>query len=166
MLSDRLVRMIQNHADELTGALVADLQSNPRTAAYHQLSREAIHHRTYHVYKDLGLWLNSKAEEDIESNYTKLGKERQAEGIPLSEIVYALTLTKYRLRDYIRVSGLADSAMDLYQALELQRLLGHFFDKAIYYTVRAYERSAKFQEVAGVRSGRARSVTQPPACSS
>ena len=149
MLSDRLVRTIENHADELTRALIADLQSNPRTTAYHQLSREAIHHRTYHVYKDLGLWLNSKAEKDIESNYTKLGKEREAEGIPLSEVVYALTLTKYHLRDYIRISGLADSAMDLYQALDLQRLLGQFFDKAIYYTVRAYERSARFQEVAG-----------------
>jgi hypothetical protein len=155
MLSDRLVRMIESHADELTRALVEDLQSNPRTAAYHHLSRNAIHHRTYHVYKDLGLWLNTKAEEDIESNYTKLGKEREAEGIPLSEVVYALTLTKYHLRDFIRVSGLANSAMDLYQALELHRLLGQFFDKAIYYTVRAYERSAKFQKVAGaVQEGR------------
>jgi len=153
MLSDRLVRMIENHADELTKALVEDLQSNPRTASYHRLSREALHHRTYHVYKDLGLWLNSKAEEDIEANYTKLGKEREAEGVPLSEVVYALTLTKYHLRDYIQVSGLVDSAVDLYQTLELQRLLGQFFDKAIYYTVRAFERSAKFQGIADAFQG-------------
>ena len=148
MLSDRLVRMIEQHADELTRALVEDLQSNPRTASYHRLSHETLRYRTYHVYKDLGLWLNSKAEEDIEANYTKLGKEREAEGVPLCEVVCALTLTKYHLRDYIRVSGLVDSAVDLYQALEFQRLLGQFFDKAIYYTVRAYERSAKFQEIA------------------
>jgi hypothetical protein len=149
MLSDRLVRMIEQHADELTRALVEDLRSNPRTASYHRLSRETIHNRTYHVYKDLGLWLSSKAEEDIEANYTELGKQREAEGIPLSEVVYALTLTKYHLRDYIRVSGLADSAIDLYQALELQRLVGQFYDKAVYYTVRAYERSANFQQTAG-----------------
>jgi len=153
MLSDRLVRMIESHAAELTSALVEDIRSNPRTASYHRLSTEAIQHRTYHVYKDLGSWLNNKAEEDIESNYTRLGKEREAEGIPLSEVVYALVLTKYHLRDYIRVSGLTNSAMDLYQALELQRLLGQFFDKAIYYTVRAYERSAKFQEVASAAQG-------------
>ena len=84
MLSDRLIRMIEHHADELTRALVEDLQSNPRTASYHRLSREAIHDRTYHVYKDLGLWLNSKAEGDIEASYTELGKEREAEGIPIS----------------------------------------------------------------------------------
>jgi len=147
MLSDRLVRMIEHHAEELTRALVENLQSNPRTVSYHRLSREALHTRTYHVYKDLGLWLNSKAEEDIEATYTELGKKREAEGVPISEVVYALTLTKYHLRDYIRAAGLVDSAVDLYQEQELHRLLGHFFDKAIYYTVRAYERAANFQEV-------------------
>jgi len=148
MLSDRLVRMIEHHADELTRGLVEDLRSNPRTASYHKFSREAIQLRTYHVYKDLGLWLNSKAEEDIEARYTKLGNQREAEGVPLSEVVYALTLTKYHLRDYIRVAGLADSAVDLYQSLELQRRLGQFFDKAVYYTVRAYERSANLVQTA------------------
>ncbi len=149
MLSDRLIRMIEHHADELTRALVGDIQSNPRTASYHRLSREAIHDRAYHVYKDLGLWLNSKAEEDIEASYTELGKEREAEGIPISQVVFALTLTKYHLRDYIRAAGLVDSAMDLYQALELQRMLGQFFDKAIYYTVSAYERAANRKEATG-----------------
>jgi len=151
MLSDRLVRLIEHHADELTRALVEDLHTNPRTVSYHRFSREAIQQRTYNVYKDLGLWLNSKAEEEIEARYTGLGKQREAEGIPLSEVVYALTLTKYHLRDYIRVAGLVDSAIGLYQALEFQRLLGQFFDKAIYYTVRAYERAANFEAAAGAR---------------
>jgi len=149
MLSDRLVRMIEQHADELTRALVENLHSNSRTASYHRLSREAIHDRIHNVYKNLGLWLNSKAEEDIEARYSELGKEREAEGIPLSEVVYALILTKYHLRDYIRAAGLVDSAVELYQEQELQRVLGHFFDKAIYYTVRAYEHAAAHKEGAG-----------------
>jgi hypothetical protein len=141
--------MIEHHADELTRALVEDLRSNPRTPSYHRLSRETLHDRTYHVYKDLGLWLNSKAEEDVEANYTELGKKREAEGVPISELVYALILTKYHLRDYIRAAGLVDSAVDLYQEQELHRLLGRFFDKAIYYAVRAYERATNPREVAG-----------------
>ena len=149
MLSDRLVRMIEHHAEELTRALVDDLQSNPRTASYHRLSREAIHDRTYHVYKDLGLWLNSKAEEDIEASYTELGKERAAEGIPISQVIFALTLTKYHLRDYIRAAGLVDSAVELHQEQELHHVLGQFFDKAICYTIRAYERAADHKEGIG-----------------
>jgi hypothetical protein len=147
--------MIESHADELTRALVENLQSNARTASYRRLSREELHDRTYHVYKDLGAWLSSKAEKDIEANYSELGNKREAEGIPLHEVVYALILTKYHLRDYIQAAGLVDSAVDLYQEQELHRLLGHFFDKAIYFTVRAYERKANLREVArAVKSAR------------
>ena len=148
MLSDRLIRMIEHHADELTHALVEDLQTNSHTASYHRLSQEALHSRTYDVYKNLGLWLGSKAEGDVEAAYTALGRKRLTERIPISEVVYALILTKYHLRDYIQSAGLVDSAVDLYQEQELHRLLGHFFDKAIYYTVRAYERVASLQEAA------------------
>jgi len=150
MLSDRLIRMIEHHADELTRGLVVDLRSNTRTPSYHRLSREAIHNRTYNVYKNLGLWLGSKAQEDIEAAYTELGEKRQAEGILISEVVYALILTKFHLRDYIRAAGLLDSAVDLYQALEFQLLVGRFFDKAIYYTIRAFERAESLREVTAV----------------
>lgn len=153
MLSDRLVRLIELHADELTRALVEDLQTNSHTAGYHRLSREAVHDRAYHVYKNLGSWLGSKAEEEIEAAYTELGLERAAEGIPINEVVYALILTKYHLRDYIRAAGLIDSAMDLYQALEFQRMLGQFFDKAIYYTVKAFERAESLRETTGAVHG-------------
>jgi len=150
MLSDRLIRMIELHEDELTRALVEDLHANTHTPSYHRLSREAIRDRTYNVYKNLGLWLGNKAEEDIEAAYTGLGKARDAEGIPVSEVVYALILTKFHLRDYIRAAGLIDTAMDLYQTLEFQLLVGHFFDKAIYYTVRAFECAESLREMAGV----------------
>lgn len=149
MLSDRLVRMIESHAEELTRALVQNLQSNPRTQSYQRFSREAVHHRTYDVYRNLGMWLNSKAEADIEARYTELGNKRENEGTPLSEVIYALILTKYHLRDYIRSAGLVDSAVDLYQEQELHRLVGQFFDKAIYYTTRAYERAATLGKATG-----------------
>jgi hypothetical protein len=64
-------------------------------------------------------------------------------------------LTKHHLRDYIQAAGLVDSAVELYQEQELQRVLGHFFDKAIYYTVRAYERAANHTKGTGaVKRGR------------
>ena len=33
--------------------------------------------------------------------------------------------------------------MDLHRELELQQLIGQFFDKAIYYTVKGFEHAAK-----------------------
>jgi len=153
MLSARLVRMIEDHAEQLTRSFVHDLQSNTQTPSYHHLSHEALHRRVFDVYRNLGHWLGRKTDEALEAAYKELGKQRAAEGIPLNEVVYALILTKYHLRDYIRSAGLVDSAVELYQEQEFHRLVGHFFDLAIYHTVKGYEREAAL--------GRASSASAP-----
>lgn len=145
--------MIEDHAEQITHALLNDLQSNPRTPAYNGLSRDELHRRIYEVYHNLGQWLADASEETIESSYSELGRIRFAEDIPLSEVVCALILTKYHLRDYISTSAMLDSAVELYQEKELQRLIGQFFDKAIYYTVQAYMQEAArwFERFASTR---------------
>lgn len=154
MLSSRLVRMIEDHADQITHALLNDLQSNPRTPTYNALSRDELHRRVYEVYRNLGRWLVHESDESIETAYTELGKIRFAEDVPLSEVVYALILTKSHMRDYIRTSALLDSAVELYQEKELQELIAQFFDKAIYFTVQAYMQEAArwFERFAATRT--------------
>ncbi|HTS70116.1 MAG TPA: hypothetical protein VMO17_14135 [Terriglobia bacterium] len=142
MLTVRLVQMIEDHAEELTRGVIKDLQSNPRTPHYHHLTYEELHYRTYTVYRNLGHWISQGTEEPIVANYTDLAVRRHAEGVPLEEVVFALISIKNHLYTYVRTTGLMDSAMELHQERELRRLVGHFFDKAIYFTVKAYESEA------------------------
>jgi hypothetical protein len=139
MLSARLVQTIENHAEELTEGVIRELQRNPRTPAYHRLSREELHHRVYNVYRNLGRWIGEKNEAPLEAAYGELGRTRCAEGIALSEVVLALYVVKERLRDYIQQITAASSAIELYQEEELLLLIERFFDKAVYNTVRGYE---------------------------
>jgi hypothetical protein len=142
MLSVRLVQMIEDHAEDLTRELVKDLQGHPRTPHYHNLSAEDLHYRSYSVYRNLGHWLGQNTEEALETAYSDLARRRWAEGIPLEEVVFALICTKNHLRNYVRYVGLMDSAVELHQERELNRLVENFFDKAIYYTIRDYEHRA------------------------
>jgi hypothetical protein len=139
MLSARLVRMIQDHAEDLTREVLRDLQSNPRTPAYHTLPPDELRRRIYDVYHNFGRWLGDKTETPVEATYGALGRTRRAEGVPLSEVVYALILVKQHLRSYVLSAGLVGSAVDLYQEEELSLLTERFFDRAVYYAVRGYE---------------------------
>jgi hypothetical protein len=135
--------MIEDHAEELFRGLLDDLQSNARTPSYHRLNREELRTRLYDVYRHRGGWLSDATEDHVERVYGELGRRRHAEGVPLSEVVFALTLAKYHLRDFIRARGLIDSAVELYQEQELQRLVGRFFDRAVFHTVRGYEQALR-----------------------
>ena len=142
MISAKLVAMIEDHADHLTAGLIGDLQRHPRTGGYHRLARSELHRRAHDVYRNLGKWVTRGSESEVESSYADLGRRRRREGIPLDQVIFALILTKDHLLDYVKTSGLSDSALDLYQELELLRVVGQFFDRAIYHAVRGYEQAA------------------------
>jgi hypothetical protein len=144
MISVRLVAMIEDHADQLTAGLVSDLQRNPRVSGYHRLAPLELHNRTYDVYRHLGKWVTKGSESEMELVYTDLGRRRFREGIPLSQVIYALILTKNHLTDYVKMSGLSDSALDLYQELELVQVVAQFFDKAIYHAAQGFEQARGF----------------------
>lgn len=139
MVSRKLVRMIEEHAEQITQGLLKDIQTNPKTSSYHQFSVEEMHTRAYTVYKNLGEWLIDTTGAKAQQRYLDLGRRRFKEKIPVSQVVFALVLTKNHLLKYLKTFGLVDTALELHRELELFSLVTEFFDKAIYYTVRGYE---------------------------
>jgi hypothetical protein len=139
VLSARLIKVIEEHAEQLTRAVLTDLAGNARTPHYHDLPADELHRRVYDVYHNLGRWLGDRTEERLETTFGGLGRRRRGEGVPLSEVVYALVLIKEHLREYIQAVGLVDSAVELYLEEELHLMIGQFFDRAVYHTVKGYE---------------------------
>src|SRR6185503_19335867 len=117
-------KAIQDNAEDITRGVLHDLGNNPRTPAYHRLSPDELHRRVYDVYHNLGRWVGDKSDEPVEVSYADLDRKRRAEGVALSEVVYALMLVKHHLREYIRGSGMVDSPVELYQEEELNLLVG------------------------------------------
>jgi len=144
MLSDRLIKIIESRAEELTRGAVKKLQSSPHTRSYHGLSPDELHNRLFEVYHDLGRWLLKNTDHSIQVRYDEIGKQRFKEGIPLAEVLWALVLTKDHLRECIGTSMSADSALELHREQEIYRLIGRFFDRAVCYAAEAYEREASF----------------------
>jgi len=153
MLLSRLIWLIENHAEDLAHATVEDITTNPKTPSFHSLSREEMESRIYRLYRNLGRWIGTRDEAHIAAEYYDLGRSRRADGVPLSEIVYAVILYKEHLRRFIRDNSLVESTAGvpdheellpvlLYGVQELNYMVGHFFDAALYHTARGYESAA------------------------
>ena len=94
-----------------------------------------------------------------------MGRTRFREGVRVSELVYALLLTKHHLRRYIREHGLVDFAgdrvlpdellpLELYSIQELNYQVGEFFDRALYHLARGYEAEAAVHDASDQPSRR------------
>lgn len=162
MLLARLIWLIENHAESLTRATVEDILSNPRTPSFHSLSREEMESRIYRLYRNLGRWIGTNDESQIEAEYFDLGRGRKADGVPLSELVYSVILYKKHLRQFIQENGFVGGKVDhpdqeellpmmLYGLQELNSTVGHFFDAALYHTTRGYESMTPVEEAVHAR---------------
>jgi len=143
MISQKLVLLIETHADELANRWVRDVRQNEATKSYRVFPEATLHQRAFDVYAHLERWLGSEGHGDqVEKTYTRLGAERFREGVLLSEVLEALTLTRRHLWRFVLEQGLLDTAIHLHQGLELYSSVVVFFDHAIHHTAVGYERAA------------------------
>ena len=156
MLANRVIQLIENHSDSLTQEALRDILTNENTISFRRVPREELKPRIAALYENLGKWIGKPNEDDIRQEYEDWGRTRFRQGIPFSEIVYVLMLTKRYLRKFIREHGMVAFSGDrvtpdelvpveLYSIQELNYLVGDFFDRALYHLVRGYESAASTQ---------------------
>ncbi len=143
MVALRLVRLIESHSESLADGLVQKLHTSERTVAYREIPAHELRAAVLHVYKNLGDWLMSKTESDVELRYKQVGASRAAQGVPLSQFMASMLMTKEHLWSYLRREAMSDGALELYGELEFLQSLTNFYDKAIYYASMAYEEKGK-----------------------
>jgi len=159
MFSARLIQLIETHAASLTRGAMQDVLTNERTASFRKVPKGELEPRIHAMYQNLSKWIGSPDQDAIRREYEDWGRTRFHQGIPLSEIVYCVVLTKHHLRQFIHEHGLiavagdrvkADEpvAVELYGIQELNALVGEFFDRALYHLVRGYEIAGKTAQAA------------------
>jgi hypothetical protein len=143
MLAIRLVRLIEAHSSELARDVADRLRHSSRTIAYVQIPEDVLIADVAFVYQHLGDWLMNKTETDIEFRYMQLGMRHAQQGIPISDYVWAIVITKENLWRFLQTHGGVDRVVELYGELELIQLIDQFFDRALYYAMLGYARAER-----------------------
>jgi len=159
MISARLIQLVEIHAGTLTREVLHDLMTNERTRSFRAIPKDEIELRISALYFNLGRWIGDPSDEAVRKEYEDWGRTRFRQGIPLSEILYCVILTKSHLRRYIREHGAVSFSGDavirgellpveLYSVQELNYTVGEFFDRALYHLARGYEAEAAAKRAA------------------
>ena len=147
MVALRLVRLIESHSEQLAESLVHKLHTSERTPAYQKIPANELRKAVLDVYQNLGEWLMTKTDSDVELRYRELASRRAAQ-IPLSQFMASMLMTKEHLWSYLRREAMSDGALQLYGELDFLQSLTNFYDRALYYASVGYEEKAKAAKAA------------------
>jgi 8-oxo-dGTP diphosphatase len=139
LISDALVSLVEEHAEEISARWLGAVRSSPSTPTYAGLPPGLAQERAIAVVSKFCSWLSGEEHgEEVAEFYRTLGYQRRRQGFALHEVISALTLLRREIWLFI---GRRDALVDLlevYRAMELSRRVVLFFDKALYHTARGF----------------------------
>lgn len=140
LISDALVRLVEEHAEEISRRWLAVVQRGVTTPTYALLPPGMIQDRAMTALSQFCSWLSGEEhEEELATFYRLLGRQRREQGVALHEVLSALTLLKREIWSFIGERGGLVDLMEVYRTMELSRRVGVFFDNALIHTARGFD---------------------------
>jgi len=139
MFALRLVRLIEDHADQLSVNLVKRVKA--LEACDELLARvpeTELQQRSFEIYRHVTDWLTTKSESEVEERYVGLGARRAQQDVPFSQMLLAIEIIKENLWDFLRQEELFEP-QELLGEFDLLLSLDRFFDRISYFAAVGYE---------------------------
>jgi 8-oxo-dGTP diphosphatase len=137
LLSDALVSMIEQQAEQIAERWLEEVRSNPTTNSYRSIDPPLLVAAATTALSQFSRWLRgAESDQEVRAFYRPVGHERIVQGVQPHEMVSSLTLLRRQVHEFARRQGVWERPIDVYRVLELNRRIVVFFDKAAYHMVK------------------------------
>jgi hypothetical protein len=139
MISIKFLNLIVNNADHLSRSWCEEVRKTEYMKTYQKFQEDELIKRNKKFFENLAQWVKTGlSRKEIGNYFVGVGRERYQEKFPLSEIHYGVFLAKKVIYNMILAEALLDSAVEIYQAMELVTMVYNFFDTGNFYVTRGY----------------------------
>jgi uncharacterized protein len=130
---------VADYGEEIATMWLRDLKGSPQTASYGLVPEADLANASEFALTRVDQYLSGQSSDyEVGEFFYRLGKARAEQHLPLPELISAILLFKREVWMSARQHGVWESAMDLQRAVNLNRKLGRFFDRAVYYASAGY----------------------------
>ena len=139
MVYESLIAILEKHLTDLTETWASEVNNSDYLETYKKLPQKELFNRGHILFSNLQDWLLKGASNDEIAHYfQEIGNKRINEGVPLSEIYYALYLEKKILWSYVSEKDEVTGILKAKDAIEFMTVINNYFDLGDFYIIRGY----------------------------
>ncbi len=140
----KLVQHMKTNAGRMSEAVLQKIRASSRCREL-LIKVPVEEHRQYalDIYSDLTAWLEAETESSIKNRYVTLGMLRAEQGVPFSDLFWAVCIANEHLWAYVQEECLLEEPVEFWGGVQLLRSLNQFFDRALYFASIGYQESQK-----------------------
>jgi hypothetical protein len=138
MLSGKLIRLIESHADAISAGVSATIQRDPRLAHLARSPEPEILEESRAILADIGHWLQRGNEEKLARKYENVARARLA-SVPLQESIRGFLLIKDKIMEFIDYQAIDRDCVQLCAEEQFERQVGRLFDVLVLHLANGYE---------------------------
>ena len=136
----KFVQHMKSNADQVSQGVIQAIKSSEKCKELLLTVPEQEHrHDSLEIYRDLTNWLSAEIDSPIEQHYVALGKRRAQQGVPLSNMFWAVCIARDYLWERVQHECLIEEPVEFWGGVTLLRLINRFFDRVLYFAVIGYQ---------------------------
>jgi len=140
MFAFKLIQLIETRAEPLSDGLMRRIKKDDRCAELlRRVPPDELRKRSHEIYFNINDWLRNKTESEIEDNYIGLGMRRAKQGVPYTDLLWAVSATKEHLWEFMEAEGIFTEPIDMLGGMDLLHSLDRFFDRILYFAAVGYQ---------------------------
>ena len=143
MRAGKLVTHMKANAERVSEEVTKKIRASQRCVELARtLTVEEQNRSTADIYRDLTAWLATESDSAIEQRYVVLGLLRAQQGIPFSNLFWAVCIAQEHLWQYMQQECLLEEPVEFWGGVILLSSMTQFFNRVLYFTLHGYEQAA------------------------
>lgn len=142
MRAPRLVQHMKNNAESMSAAVLQKVRASNRCKELVAIvPAEEQKRHAVETYSALTDWLANESDASLQDHYIALGMRRAQQGVPFSQVFWAVCIASEHLWQYMQQECLLEEPVEFWGGVMLLYSLKQFFDRALYFTLIGYQRA-------------------------
>jgi|SRR5215813_10145317 len=143
MRAGKLVAHMKANAERVSEEVTKKIRASQKCVELARtLTVDEQNRATADIYRDLTAWLATESDSGIEQRYVVLGLLRAQQGVPFSNLFWAVCIAHEYLWQYMQQETLLEEPVEFWGGVILLSSMTQFFNRVVYFTLQGYEQAA------------------------